>query len=76
MTTETEVCGILPTQLYTQDQLSPILGLSLAWFERCRWSGTGPKFVKLGRKVVYRGSDILEWMDNQTRTSTSGKGAA
>ena len=67
---------IKSAQLYTQDELAPIFGLSSFWFERARWSGTGPKFVKLGRKVVYRGSDLLEWMDSQTRTSTSDRGRA
>ncbi len=67
---------IKPTQLYSQADLAPILRKSIAWFERARWSGTGPAFVKVGRQPLYRGADVLAWLDANTRTSTSDRGAA
>ena len=61
---------------YTQTEFAQTLGKSEAWAERSRWDGSGPKFVKIGRKVLYRGSDLNDWLDSRTRTSTSDKGAA
>ena len=31
-----------------------------------RSEGRGPKFVKLGSKVAYRGSDLNEWLASRT----------
>jgi hypothetical protein len=31
-----------------------------------RYKGTGPKFIKRGRRVLYRWSDVLEWLDRNT----------
>ncbi len=30
-----------------------------------------PKFLKIGRNVKYRWNDVEEWLDAQTRNSTS-----
>ncbi|MDA8391069.1 MAG: DNA-binding protein [Gammaproteobacteria bacterium] len=68
--------AIEPGTLYTQTDLAPILRKSLAWFERGRWAGTGPAFVKVGRQPLYRGSDVLAWLEANTRTSTSDREAA
>ncbi len=37
-----------------------------------KWAvlGTGPKFHKLGSKVVYRVRDIESWIDEQGRINT------
>ena len=39
--------------------------------QRWRQEGTGPEFLKLGRLVRYRKSDLDRWVDAQLRTSTS-----
>ena len=39
--------------------------------ERWRWAGEGPKFLKVGGRVVYRLSDIEEYERAIVRTSTS-----
>ena len=31
-----------------------------------RSEGRGPKYIKVGGKVAYRGSDLNEWLDAQT----------
>jgi hypothetical protein len=31
-----------------------------------RYKGTGPKFIKRGSRVLYRWSDVLEWLDRNT----------
>ncbi len=68
--------AIEPDALYTQTELAPVLRKSLAWFERARWAGNGPRYVKVGRQPLYRGRDVLDWLDAQTRTSTSDRGRA
>jgi predicted DNA-binding transcriptional regulator AlpA len=60
-----------PKFLYTQEQLVPVFQKSTSWFERARWAGEGPKYRKIGRSVRYLGADVLEWLDAQTRGSTS-----
>ena len=70
------VSAIQPDALYTQTELAPVLRKSLAWFERSRWAGNGPRYVKVGRQPLYRGRDVLDWLDAQTRASTSDRGRA
>jgi hypothetical protein len=33
-----------------------------------RHKGTGPKYLKIGRKVYYRLSDVQEWLDGNVYT--------
>lgn len=35
---------------------------TLRWF---RHAGKGPRSAKLGRRVVYRESDVLQWIEDQ-----------
>lgn len=54
-----------------QIQLAARWGISHRTLERWRWIGEGPKFVKLGGRVVYRLSDIEEYEQAMIRSSTS-----
>lgn len=49
--------------LFPQPVLTAITGLSAAYFERGRWAGYGPKFLKLGRLVRYRKADVVDWIN-------------
>lgn len=60
--------------LYSQKDLVPILHKSAQWFERGRWAGTGPEYIKVGRSVFYKGSALNCWLDSQARSNT-GEGA-
>lgn len=40
-------------------------------FEKLRLVGGGPKFVKLGRRVVYDPADLDAWLNANRRASTS-----
>ena len=55
---------------YTQQEAAPKLRKSPSWFERARWAGTGPKFIKVGRSVLYSGKDLNAWLESQTRLNT------
>ena len=47
------------------------LRLSRRTLERYRTSGLGPKFVKCGRSVRYRQSDLDQWIAARVVRSTS-----
>ena len=55
----------------TQREVAAHLRLSERTLERHRVAGTGPVFVKLGRRVVYRREDIERWTEARTHQSTS-----
>lgn len=60
-----------PKTLYTQDQLAPVFQKSKSWFERARWAGSGPRYIKIGRSIRYRGADVITWLNDQTIGNTS-----
>ncbi|WP_237051373.1 helix-turn-helix transcriptional regulator [Magnetospirillum sp. ME-1] len=67
----------MATNIYkTQNETAEILRLSPRTLERHRLTGTGPKFVKAGRRVFYRPSDIDAWVEANTFASTSEVKAA
>ena len=45
--------------------------LSPRTLERWRWLGQGPRYLKIGGRVVYRVEDIETYEADQVRTSTS-----
>ena len=47
------------------------LALSHRTLEKLRRRGDGPLFVKIGRAVRYRPSDLDRWLASMERTSTS-----
>lgn len=51
-------------------------GLSISTLEKARLTGTGPQYCKLGRRVVYRISDLDEWVSARIINSTSENVAA
>lgn len=61
----------LNTTFLTQREAAALLRLSERTLERYRLSGTGPAFVKLGRRVVYRAADLDAFAQAHTYRSTS-----
>ncbi len=53
---------VLP-KLLTTDEAAEYFQLSHGWFERHRWAGTGPRYLKIGRAVRYRAEDLLAYID-------------
>lgn len=60
----------MESDLVTPDVLAKKLGKSKAALAQWRYLGLGPKFVKLGRNVRYRATDVDAWLDAQTRQCT------
>ena len=51
-------------RLLTVSEVAEMTRLSAATLRYFRHEGTkGPKSAKLGRRVVYRESDVLAWID-------------
>ena len=59
--------------LFSQPVLTAITGLSAAYFERGRWAGYGPKFLKLGRLVRYRKADVVEWINQRPAVASTAE---
>ena len=55
----------------TQSEAAEFLRLSPRTLERHRVAGTGPRFTKAGRRVLYRISEIEDWATERTFTSTA-----
>jgi len=60
-----------PDALLTETQTSDFLQISVRTLQAKRVLGGGPPFVKLGRAVRYRRSDLVEWTRTRTLRSTS-----
>jgi predicted DNA-binding transcriptional regulator AlpA len=61
---------------YDDAWLEETFGPSKRTWERKRQEGTGPRFITVGRRVLYRLSDIEEWLRQNTFTSTAEAAAA
>ncbi len=57
--------------LLSQKHAARILCLSVRTLERHRVAGTGPRYARLGRIIRYRQNDLMEWVDQNLRNSTS-----
>ena len=57
--------------LLTVPQMCTYLNLKSKTLEAMRRRGDGPRFVKVGRSVRSRGIDVLDYLDEQTRESTT-----
>lgn len=63
------------SMLFNQNTLAAILNCSTQLLERNRWAGEGVSYLKIGGKVLYRKSDVLEFLQQQKiYRSTSDQG--
>jgi predicted DNA-binding transcriptional regulator AlpA len=60
--------------LYTQRDAAIALRCSERTLERLRCSGTGPRYIKTTRRVLYRESDLDAWLTARSVRSTSEAG--
>ena len=63
-----------PRYLRTPDA-ARFVGLSIRTLEKHRIYGTGPRYSKLGGRVVYRLDHLQAWADSAAKASTSDPGA-
>jgi excisionase family DNA binding protein len=62
--------------LLSEKDAAPRLGVSVRTLQAWRVRGGGPRFAKLGRKVLYRPEDLDGFVEAGLRTSTSDQGRA
>ncbi len=61
--------------ILTPQSLADLLGYSLRTVEDWRRKGTGPRYLRIGKHVRYRMSDVESWLetrygdDRQTRAT-------
>ena len=60
--------------LLTEHQVSELLGLAVATLRKNRWAGKPPRYLKLGRKVMYDAATLEEYLSSCVRISTSDTG--
>ena len=53
-------------ELIKPTDLADRLGKSAAVLANMRYLGTGPKFIKVGKSIRYRASDVEAWLDANT----------
>lgn len=56
---------------FTAREAAEYIRVSEKTLEKLRATGNGPRFSKLGRKVLYKTSDLEIFMDERTYKSTS-----
>ena len=64
----------IPFKYFVTKEAAEILGLSRRTLEKHRTYGTGPQFLKLGGRVVYKIEDLRSWAERGARRSTSDLG--
>jgi predicted DNA-binding transcriptional regulator AlpA len=62
---------IAEQQYLSAAQAAQVLGLSKSTLAKMRLTGAGPKYSKLGRRVVYRHKDLNIWVEGNQYMSTS-----
>ena len=62
--------------LLKPDEAGGYLGFTAGWLAKLRMNGSGPKFIKLGRKIRYARSDLDAWIAAGRLVSTSQHNAA
>lgn len=62
--------------LVTVPEAAALLRMSESTLRYWRYAGLGPRSIRLGRRVFYRESDLLAWIEAETaRTARGGSEA-
>ena len=61
----------LPSRKLSVKEAAAYLGLSVSTLNKLRLSGKGPRYLKLGRRVLYDIRDLESWVAERTRSHTS-----
>ena len=60
-------------QLYNEKETAKLLSMSVKTLQRYRYTGGGPIYIKLGKSVRYKESDIEKYVSERTRYITTEK---
>jgi predicted DNA-binding transcriptional regulator AlpA len=66
--------GGLPLRYLRTPDAARFVGLSIRTLEKHRIYGTGPRYSKLGGRVLYAVDDLEAWVQSGVKASTSDPG--
>ena len=55
----------MATELLTEKDLASMLGIPERSAQHWRYAGKGPRYMKLGKHVRYKRSDVEAWLNDQ-----------
>ena len=70
------IAANLPPRYLRTPEAARFLGLSGRTLEKHRTYGTGPRYSKLGGRVVYQLEDLQAWVARGAKSSTSDDSGA
>ena len=56
--------------LATPVQVAEVLHTTASGLAQMRYRGDGPRFVRLGRRVLYRWTDVEQWLNESMHDRT------
>ncbi|HKE72466.1 MAG TPA: helix-turn-helix domain-containing protein [Acidimicrobiales bacterium] len=59
------------TEILTTEQLAELVHVPVNTVHYWRAQGTGPKGIKIGKRVIYRASDVAAWLDVKAAEDTN-----
>lgn len=66
----------VPTPYLSEPAAAAYMNRPRRSLQQMRWKGDGPRFLKLGRNILYRKTDLDEWLAQRavlkTRNSDDG----
>ena len=51
-------------QYLTEKKVAELTGFSVKYLQKLRHRGEGPPYIKIGRSIRYKWSDVVKWMDS------------
>ncbi len=54
------------------DDVVDLLHISRSLLAKWRMKGRGPRFMKVGRRILYECGEVRRWLEAQERSSTLG----
>lgn len=57
--------------LAVEDAAAFLGGISKSWLDKSRLNGRGPRYVKIGRRVMYDLIDLRAWLAGRKQNHTS-----
>lgn len=61
----------MDSKLIDTEQLAMRTGIAASTWTKRRLTGDSPPHIKIGRRVLYRWSDVEAWLKTKLRRSTS-----
>ncbi len=72
MSMQTESASDHQRRLLEIDDVCDLLHVSRSLMAKWRMQGRGPRFIKVGRRILYDRDELAHWLQLQMRSSTTG----